>query len=115
MQVPLFVNRQVLIKVAPGANGDPSGTDWSDSNFAESQVAASAPGTACVINIPANKSTLMNFCLNMKTPPDSPLPDERCSSMLANLRIDTILIIAQDRARHIKNPALLPDKFNTEF
>jgi len=35
--------------------------------------------------------------------------------MLANLRIDTILIIAQYRARYIKNPAALPDKFNTEF
>jgi hypothetical protein len=104
-----------LIKAAPGATGDPSGKDWSDSNFAESQVAASAPGTTCVINIPANKSRLMNLCLNMKTPPDSPLPDECCSSMLANLRIDTILIIAQYRAQYIKNPTVLPDKFNTEF
>jgi len=51
----------------------------------------------------------------MKTPPDSPLPNEHGSSMLANLRIDTILIIAQYSAQHIKNPAVLPDKFNTEF
>jgi len=35
--------------------------------------------------------------------------------MLANLRIDTMLIIAHYRARYIKNPAALPDKFNTEF
>ncbi len=35
--------------------------------------------------------------------------------MLANLRIDTLLIIAHCSARYIKNPAALPDKFNTEF
>jgi hypothetical protein len=114
--VPLFINRQVLVNAAPGANAAPSGTVISDTNCAESHwVAASACGTVCVMNNVTKMIVLRKVRLCMGPLADSSSKNGLFLDVSKSVYAKSISIVAPIAAFYIRIFILKPDNFDAIF